>query len=199
MTAQHGRDGIRLNRRECLIVLFAAPPAQEQTLLVRLDDRSLRVSAPQIRFLSGKPLAQLRDGQSVSFASQVTLYTESAAQWLARAFDRFVVSFDLWEEKFSAVRVGPPRRTAARMTVAACETWCLGQMIGIPASLDATRPFYVKMEVRTEEGREAVGILGEPGINITRLIEVFSRPPKGQQLRWVASAGPLRLNDLKNL
>jgi hypothetical protein len=188
MTAQDGRDGIRLNRRECLIVLFAAPAAHEQTLLVRLDDNSLRVSAPQIRFLTGKPLAQLRDGQTVS-----------ASQWLARVFDRFVVSFDLWEEKFSAVRVGPPRRTASRMTVPACETWCLGQMVSIPPSLDASRPFYVKMELRTEEGREAVGILGEPGINITRLIEIFSRPPKGQQLRWVASAGPLRLSDLKNL
>ncbi|MFN0172238.1 MAG: hypothetical protein ACKV22_38035 [Bryobacteraceae bacterium] len=199
MTAQDGRDGVRLNRRECLIVLFAAPAANEQTLLVRLDDNSLRVSAPQIRFLTGKPLAQLRDGQSVSFASQVTLYTESASQWLARVFDRFVVSFDLWEEKFSAVRVGPPRRAASRMTAPACETWCLGQMVSIPPSLDASRPFYVKMELRTEEGREAVGILGEPGINITRLIEIFSRPPKGPQLRWVASAGPLRLSDLKNL
>ena len=186
-----------LNRRQMLMVLLAAPGPSDQPLLVRRDDSSLRVSAPQIRFLSGKPLAQLRDGVSVSFASQVSFLTDLSLPAIARVVDRFVISYDLWEERFAAARMGPPPRTASRMTSAACEAWCLDQLIDIPPSFSATRSFWLRMEVRAEEGRGAAQVLGEPGINITRLIELFSRPPRSQQPRWIAAAGPLRLADLK--
>lgn len=179
------------------MVLLAAPGARDQSLLVRRDDSSLRVSAPQIRFLTGKPLSQLRDGISVSFASQVTLLTDLNAPPISRVVDRFVISYDLWEERFAAARMGPPPRSASRMTAPACESWCLDQMIAIPPSLGADRSFWVRFELRAEEGRGASSFIGEPGINITRLIEVFSRPPRSQQPRWLASAGPLRLADLK--
>jgi hypothetical protein len=40
-------------------------------------------------------------------------------------------------------------------------------------------------------------VVGESGINLTRLIEVFSNPARAQQMRWEAVAGPMRLMDLK--
>lgn len=187
----------RLSRREYLIVLFAAPAANEQPLLVRRSDDQLRVSAPQLRFLTGKPLTQLKDGQTVAFASQVTLQGESSAQILARTVDRFLISYDLWEEKFSATRMGPPARSASRLTASGCEAWCLDHLLRIPPGLAPDRTLYLRLELRSEDHREAFGVIGEPGINITRLIELFSRPPKVQQLRWVAAAGPFRLSDLK--
>ncbi|MGH9660734.1 MAG: hypothetical protein ACRD96_19450, partial [Bryobacteraceae bacterium] len=179
-----------LTRREWLAIGLTTGMSSSQTLLVRREGDRLRVSAPQIRFLTGKPLEHLKNGASVAFHSLVTLTLESQ-QAIARLADRFVVSYDLWEEKFSATRLGPPRRSISRLSAPAAETWCLDHPLGIPAGLGARSPFWVRLELRAEDPRETTAVVGEPGINITRLIEMFSRPPRGQQLRWTAGAGPL--------
>ena len=45
--------------------------------------------------------------------------------------------------------------------------------------------------------RRRPAFVGEPGINITRLIELFSRRPRAEQPQWTLDAGPLRLADLR--
>lgn len=184
------------SRRQFFYVALAASTSQDRSLLVRFEADALRVSAPQIRFLNGKLLEQLRNGVNVGFLTQVTMF-DSPTIPIARSVDRFVVSFDLWEEKFSATRLGPPARSAARLTAAACETWCLDQLLAPPPGFDPARIFYVKLELRAEDPRETAGVVGDPGISLTRLIEAFGRPPRAQQLRWTAQAGPLRLADLR--
>src|ERR1700686_790123 len=119
------RGGRLVTRRLWLATGLSAPlgwsMAAPRLLIRREGPSSLRVSAPQIRFLTGKPLEQLKNGASVSFALQVTITSsESASNFLARMFDRFVVSYDLWEEKFKATRPGPPLREASRLSVTAC-------------------------------------------------------------------------------
>ena len=122
---------------------------------------------------------------------------EAGTSILSQAVDRFVVSYDIWEEKFSATRAGPPQRTISRLSVPAAEAWCLDERAPIPPSLTATRPFWIKLELRAEDPKESAAIVGEPGINLTRLVEIFSRPPRNQQQqRWQETAGPLRLQDL---
>ena len=195
--AQPRGEEASITRRSWLITLLAAPVSRSPALIVRRDGDTIRVSAPQLRFLNGKPLLQLKDGSAVSFAMQLTLYTESITQPLARSFDRFILSYDLWEEKFSAVRVGPPQRSASRLTLPAAEAWCLDQTIQAPESLGPQRPFWLRLELRAEDPKELAGVIGAPGINITRLIELFAKNPGGNQPRWVASAGPLRLEDIK--
>ena len=66
----------------------------------------------------------------------------------------------------------------------------------IPASLTPSRLFWIKLELRAEDPKESAAIIGEPGINLTRLVEIFSRPPRNQQQHWSEIAGPLRLQDL---
>jgi len=185
-----------LSRRHLLLGGLTAPVASNAPLAVRREGESLRVTAPQIHFLNGRPLEQLRNGASLGFASQVVLYTDPLAP-LSRGLDRFVVSFDLWEEKFSATRLGPPQRTSSRMTAAACEAWCLENLLAVPPGLAPQRRFWIRLELRLEDARDNEPVIGEPGINLTRLIELFSRPPRGQQPRWSATVGPLRLDDLK--
>lgn len=168
----------------------------EPTLLVRREGPRLRVSAPQIRFLAGRPLEQLRNGANVGFVSQVQLFFDSQAAAAVRAVDRFVLSFDLWEEKFSATRIGPPRRSATRLSAPAAEAWCLDHYLDVPPALTPRRRFSIRLELRAEDPKETSAIVGDPGINITRLIELFSRPPRSQQPRWTAGSGPLRLEEL---
>ncbi len=166
--------GARLvTRRLWLATAFSAPLgwslAVPRLLIRREGPRSLRVSAPQIRFLTGKPLDQLKNGATVSFALQVSITSsELASTFLGRMFDRFVVSYDLWEEKFKATRPGPPLREASRLSVPACEAWCLDELVPIPASLAASRPFWIKLELRVEDPKEWATIVGD-GINLNRL------------------------------
>jgi hypothetical protein len=55
----------------------------------------------------------------------------------------------------------------------------------------------IHFELRAEDGQDGAGVVGDPGINLTRLIELFSRPPRTKQQNWQLDAGPLRLADLR--
>jgi hypothetical protein len=164
-------------------------------LLIRREEDHLRISAPQIRFLNGKPLEQLKNGANVGFISQISLTTESNVI-IKQYADRFVVSYDLWEEKFSATRLGPPRQSVSRLSIPAAEAWCLDEIAPIPPALTPSTFFRIKLELRVEDPKESAGIVGDPGINLTRLVEIFSAPPRNPQQRWMETAGPLRLQDL---
>jgi hypothetical protein len=188
-----------VTRRLWLATAFSAPLgwslAVPRLLIRREGPAGLRVAAPQIRFLTGKSLEQLKNGAIVSFALQVSITSsELATSFLARMFDRFVVSYDLWEEKFKATRPGPPLREASRLSVPACEAWCLDELVPIPASLTPSRQFWIKLELRVEDPKEWAAIVGD-GINLNRLVELFSRPPRVTQ-SWTETAGPLKLQDL---
>jgi hypothetical protein len=191
--------GRLVTRRLWLATGLSAPLgwslAVPRLLIRREGPASLRIAAPQIRFLTGKSLEQLKNGAIVSFALQVSITSsEMASNFLGRTFDRFVVSYDLWEEKFKATRPGPPLRESSRLSVPACEAWCLDEMAPIPASLTASRPFWIRLELRVEDPKEWAAIVGD-GINLNRLVELFSRPPRVTQ-SWTEIAGPLKLQDL---
>jgi len=166
-------------------------------LLIRREGDNLRIAAPQIRFLTGKSLERLKNAANVSFLSQISLSLDSAANVVIRKVDRFVLSYDLWEEKFKATRLTPPVKSMERLSVPAAEAWCLDGLVPIPTALTPSRPFWIKLELRAEDPKESAAIVGGAGINLTRLVEIFSRPPLNQQQqRWLEIAGPMRLQDL---
>jgi len=171
---------------------LAAPSLQ-----VRLDGDDIRVSAPHLKFLTGKPLERLKDGASVTFLAQLSLSTDVNALAVKRAVDRFIVSYDLWEEKFSVAKTGPDARSISHLSSSAAESWCLENLaVGID-SMPPDKPFWIRLEVRAEEPKDQAWVVGDSGINLTRLIEVFSNPARSQQAHWEAMAGPVRLQDLK--
>ena len=103
-------------------------------------------------------------------------------------------------ENFSVTKIGQTpdsRRTISHLSAQAAENWCLDNL-GIDRSqIPSDKPFYVQLDLRAEDPKDQVGIIGEPGINITRLIEIFGRPIRGTQPRWLENSGPWRLDDLK--
>jgi len=167
-----------------------------------MDGDYLRVSLPHVDFLKGKPLERLKDGASVAFIGQVTITTSPASLTpVARAVARFALSYDIWEERFSVTKIGnspESKHTASHLSAQQTETWCL-ENLGIDRSLIPTdRDFYVQLDLRAEDPKdELAGIIGEPGINLTRLIEMFGRPPRSPQERWLFSSGPVRLAELR--
>lgn len=170
-----------------------------QDMAVRLDGDYLRVSLPHIDFLKGTPLERLQNGGSVAFLGSLSISTSpTSMRPLAKTVARFALSYDIWEERFSVTKIGSDsRRSVSHLSAQATENWCLDNL-GIDRSqLPADKPFYVNLELRVEDPKDQVSIIGDPGISIARLIEILGRPSRGAQPRWLKSSGPFRLDDLK--
>jgi hypothetical protein len=189
-----------VTRRWWLLASFGAPLSMgltAQSLKVRLDGDDIRIAAPQLKFLTGRSLDRLHDGASVVFLAQLSLYSEVNAPAIKRAVDRFVVSYDIWEEKFSVTKTGFDHRSISHLSSSAAEAWCLENLALGASGITPDKPFWIKLDVRAEEARDQAGVVSETGINLTRLIEIFSIPARAQQPHWEAMAGPVRLADLK--
>lgn len=189
-----------ISRRSWLLAGLVVPlsPARgAQPIDVTFDGDNLHVSAPSLHFLTGKPLARLKDAATVVFLSQLTLFSENHDTVLRRVPDRFVVSYDLWEEKFSVTQLGgTPRSTPRVLSAPAAEAWCLEGLAISAMGLAPDRPFWLRFELRTAEQRDLAGGAGEPGISLRSLIEILSRKPGPDDPNWTREAGPLRLSDL---
>jgi len=166
-------------------------------LVVKLSEERLRISAPGLHFLSGKPLERLKSGASVEYEFQLTLWVTGRSAPRERRSERHVVSYDLWEEKFSVTARRQPRKPASHLTAAAAEAWCL-EDLSLPASAaPADRAFRLRLDVRVMEARNQEGIVGESGLNLRGLIEALSRQGGGGEPHWWVESGPLRLEDLR--
>jgi hypothetical protein len=182
------------------VVWAVTTPAPE--LKVHLDGDFLRVSALHLNFISGKTLERLKDGVSIAFVGQISVSSEpNSVVSEARSVARFALSYDIWEEKFSVTKIGDRpesrRSSASHLSAQATENWCLDNLTLDRSALPADRPFYVQLDLRAEDPQDQLGIVGEAGISITRLIDLFSRPPKASQLHWNLRNGPYRVADLK--
>ncbi len=197
-----------VTRRWWLLASLGAPFAaalNAESLALRLNPANfLHISAPSLHFLTGKPLARLKDGATVSFLGQISISNseDATAAVQARTIARFALSYDIWAEKFKATRFSvnkteTPARSASNLTSDAAEAWCLENLSLDLSQIPPDRLIWVRFELRAEEGQDGAGVVGDPGINLTRLIELFSRPPRPKQPVWERRAGPLRLADLR--
>jgi len=194
---------VRLSRRSWLLAGLTVSLSrgldyfsEAPSLGVTWDGDNIHITAPRLHFLTGAPLNRLRDGGTVVYLSQLTLLTDSRATIFRRVPDRLVLSYDLWEERFSVTRLGSSPRSVSHLSASAAEAWCLDTLL-IPAlGLAPDKPFWIRFELRTADGKELSSVVGEPGISITRLIEIFSRKPGPEEPHWMLEAGPLRLSEL---
>lgn len=188
-----------VTRKWWLLLTICMPVAlciSAQSLLVRLDGDLLHITAPQLQFLNGKPLERLHDGLTVAFLAQLTLSTDANATIRARSIARFALSYDIWEQRFSVTRLGAGRRSASNLSERQAEAWCLENLALDRSSLPPDRPFWVRLDLRAEDSLDQPGVVGEPGISLTRLVEIFSRPAREKQPHWVLDLGPLQVHEL---
>ncbi len=176
----------------------------EELVLTWREDR-LQFSAPRVHFIGGKPLELLHNAAPVPFDFKLTIFSGTKTHQFREIADRFVVSYDLWQEDFRVVKTQSPRRAADHLNALAAEAWCW-QQVSDQASeglhqLGATEPFWARLEIRAEDGRNGP-LFGRPvtdaGISLTSLIELFSRPPQDQQSHWGPyESGPYTLDELR--
>jgi hypothetical protein len=195
----------QLTRRKLLYLLLPASGVcfskslPDEAMDPRLAAGEIRVGAPHLRFVSGPALERLQNGVLVPFALQFALSTDRWATVQHRDIERFVFSYDLWEEKFSITKLGSPRRSASRLSARAAESWCIEEMALPQAGLAPEQSFWLRLEARAENPAEDTHVMTEEGVSLTRLVEIFSRRARSGDGRWSIDAGPFRLSELARL
>lgn len=179
---------------------FALAMMAEELILNWRDNR-LEFSAPRVHFLGGRPLELLHNAASVPFDFQVTLWSGSRTHVFQTLTDRFVISYDLWEEKFRVIKTQSPVRRIEHLSATDAEKWCWQQMSIDVNGVAASEPLWTRFEIRAEDGKDGPlfgrGSINESGVSLTRLIELFSRPAS-QQSHWGPfDVGPFTLDELK--
>jgi hypothetical protein len=170
-------------------------------LLPRIEGEYLHVGASNFSFLTGKSLQRLKDGASVAFVAQLIVFdTPNFVIPDARVVARFAVSYDIWEERFSVAKVADrleQKRTISHQLAPAAENWCLDSLAIHRTELPVDRPFYLRLDLRVEDPRDQLGVIGDSGISLSNLVEIFSRPIRDRQDRYPSwTAGPMRLEDI---
>ena len=172
--------------------------ASSEDLFVRRFADQLHVLAPRLHFLSGKSLQRLRDGATVPFDFQLSIAAGLKTNFVARAVERFTVSYDVWEEKFRVVRLRDFRKSATGLTANAAEAWCVENVFVPALGMPADKELWAHLDVRAVEPKEMLS--SSPGgsvISIPELIQLLSRPPRPQQDHWSLVSTAFRLSDLK--
>jgi hypothetical protein len=176
--------------------VFRARAANGLSIAYYGDD--LHPVVPNLHLLTGKPLDRLKDAEKVVFASWLSLFTIDQSVAFRQALARFVVSYDIWEQKFKVTIPGPAPRSRDNLTDAQAEAWCLENLAISASGLPADQPFFLRLELRTEQRRELASVLADPGISLVKpFVELFSRKPRPDEPHWGPfESGRLRLSEL---
>jgi hypothetical protein len=167
------------------------------SLVVSFDGDNLRVVAPDLHFLTGKPLERLKDGATVTFASRLTLLSDAHGTVFKYSNEHLVVSYDLWEEKFSVTIPGGGKRSILKVSAPVAESWCMENLAISAMGLAPDRPFWLRFDLRTIDRRDFGSVMGDSGLSVSDLmIEVFSRKPTAGEFSVRREFGPFRLLDL---
>jgi hypothetical protein len=189
-----------LARLGCILVAAgtaACLTLAAQQLVVRATPDQIHVTTPKFHFLAGKPLELLKNGNTVAFDFHLAVLAEGKDRILRRSFERFVFSYDIWEERFSVSRLRGQRSSASRLSAQAAEAWCLDNITVASSGIPADRPVWVRLDIRAQEDREERPVGEDETLSLANLIDIFSRPGKQEPNQWRLEAGPLLLRDLR--
>jgi hypothetical protein len=154
------------------------------------------VRAPAFTFIKGEPLVRLKDGRSVRVDLDLSVLPRPGGPAGARIRQAFVLSYDLWEERFAVTLVGPPPKSVAYLTSTGAEAWCLEQLtvpIAAMGNLGRDAPFWIRLEYRILDGGLPKGGDDGGGLTLRALIDAFSSRRQAPEWTHAIEAGPFRL------
>ena len=194
----------RISRRSWLLAgltfpLFSARAADAMKVIY--DGDNLHVAAPNLHFLTGKPLERLKYGDVVAYVLQLELLNEARTIVLRPQKGRFVVSYALWEEKFSVTQlasspgVGP--RTVEGLSATDAETWCFNNLTMSTLGLAPNQYYWLRLELRTGTARDFADD-NKIGISIKDLIDLLGRK-NTEVTHWGPLETRVRLADLPRM
>jgi hypothetical protein len=166
-----------------------------QSVTVARTGNAITVRAPEFTFIKGAPLARLKDGRSVRVDLELDVLPGPGGQAAAQGRRTYVLSYDLWEERFAVTQAGSPPRSIAYLTSAAAEAWCLEQLT-VPESalgrLGRDLPFWIRLGYRVVEADAPLDD-GAGDFSLRGLVEALSRRRRTDPQTHAIEAGPFRL------
>ena len=190
----------KISRRSWLLAGFATPLLRAlaaDPLKVQYDGDNLHVAIPSLHFLAGPSLERLKDGGVVAYVAQIDLLDDTRSVVVKQHKGRFVVSYALWEEKFSVTQLGSSPRNVEGLSATAAEAWCLNQLAIPTLNLASDRYYWLRFNLRTGNPRDFAAE-DEVGISIHRLIEILSRK-NSPEVHWGPLEARVRLADLPRM
>lgn len=189
-----------MSRRSWLLAGLATPlfsAGAAETLDVRYDGDTLRIALPSLHFVSGRLLERLKDGASVAYLAQLSMLQDDRSTPIRKRQGKFVVSYALWEEKFSVTQLGPPAaRTAEGLSATAVETWCLDSLDINTVGVGLDQPFWLRFELATADQKDLARMSDKPFVSLWDFVDLLSRKPKAGEPRWPPIERHLRLSEL---
>lgn len=188
----------RSSRHVALIgaTLFLCAALGAQAITVSRVADAVAVRAPGFTFIKGEPLVRLKDGRSVRVDLDLVILPRAGAPGVARIRQTFVLSYDLWEERFAVTQVGPPAKAVTHLTSAGAEAWCIEQLT-VPVSalgtLGRDRPLWIRLEYRMLDSDAAPATDDGAGYTLQSLIDALSRRRRANEWMHAIEAGPFRL------
>ena len=179
----------------CLVLLGMSVSSED--LILRRAAGEIHVMAPRIHFLTGRTLQRLRDGATVPFDFQFTIAAGTKSNVIGRTVERFMVSYDVWEEKFKVVALGNYHRYGSHLSANAAEAWCLENIFVPSSGIPADKQLWARLEIRGVEPKEQASTASDPTISISTLIEIFGHQPRFQQEHITLESTPFLLSDLR--
>ena len=191
--------GDPITRSRFLTTILASvilPPARAEQLQLSLRGQNLFVAAPSLDLLRPPVLERLKNGSTVAFDFHLGLWSGSRSNFRRGAFERFVVSYDLWEERFSVTGLRNPRPSASNLAPNALAPWCLEHISLHPVELRDDTPVWVRLDVRAADPKND-DPLDEDGLAISYLIDLLSKPSRKEPNRWSLETGPVRVSSIR--
>jgi hypothetical protein len=177
-----------------LLAWLAVSPSA-QTLTIDVVGGMLKIRAPGFSFLTGDPLARLKDGRSVRVELTALALPGAGKTPAATSRRTFALSYDLWEDRLAVTMVDTRSQTVPHLMMAAAEAWCVDQL-SIPISslggLGRELPLWIRLEYRVLDG-DGASNADDSGYTLQALIDVLSRRRKAESPRHTLEAGPFRL------
>lgn len=167
-----------------------------QSITVHRAGEALALRAPTFTFIKGEPLVRLKDGRALRADLELSVLPGPGGVAAAQARQVFVLSYDLWEERFAVTHVGASSRSVANRTAGEVEAWCL-ERLTVPitslGSLANDRPFWIRLASRVLDGDSVSGGGDAEGFTLRALIDALSRRRKDNVWTHTVEAGPFRL------
>jgi hypothetical protein len=177
--------------------VWSAVQLSGQSTTVRLVGDALQVLAPGFGFIKGELLVRLKDGQSVRVDLELAVLAKPGARATAQARQTFVLSYDLWEERFAVTQAGAPTHSISHQTSAGAAAWCLDRLT-IPVSalgrLGRNDPFWLRLESRMLAADSPPTADDGAAFTLRGLIDALSRRRSADDSRHAIEAGPFRLD-----
>jgi hypothetical protein len=180
-----------------MVLGYSIMIALAQSVSINRSATAIAVRAAAFDFIKGEPLAWLKDGRAVRVDLELDVLPGPGGAPAAQGRQTYLLSYDLWEERFAVTLAGPPPRSIAYLTSSAAEDWCLEQLtvpLNALGRLGREMPFWIRLGYRVLDASSVAADNGSGDFTLRGLVDALSRRRKSDPLTHSLEAGPFRLS-----